>query len=177
MKNTKAFTLIELLVVVLIIGILAAVALPQYQYAVEKSRLAKALMSISNMERAIEIYAQENGLPESEVTFVGPDATANSVIEFQSFICDVEQAWAGTMCRDGDFAYSATCNEAECGIMALRCPNGQCDEEGSNADYMLLETYVPGVSSFADGGICMGNSTLGNKICANMGGKWENLAG
>ncbi len=47
--NKKAFTLLELLVVVLIIGILAAIALPQYKKAVLKSRFA----TIKNMTRAI----------------------------------------------------------------------------------------------------------------------------
>ena len=61
----KAFTLIELLVVVLIIGILAAVALPQYEKAVWKSRLAEVMINLKTIENCFEMYQLENGLPSS----------------------------------------------------------------------------------------------------------------
>ncbi|MBP5616455.1 MAG: prepilin-type N-terminal cleavage/methylation domain-containing protein [Elusimicrobiaceae bacterium] len=65
------FTLIELLVVVLIIGILAAVALPQYQFAVEKSKVTEAILLIKSMEQAIDLYVLENGIPPNDTYFVG----------------------------------------------------------------------------------------------------------
>ena len=57
----KAFTLIELLVVVLIIGILAAVALPQYEKAVEKSRISEARIALNTARKNYQLCVLELG--------------------------------------------------------------------------------------------------------------------
>ncbi len=61
MKNKKGFTLIELLVVVLIIGILAGIALPQYQRAVTKSRVASILPIMRRWKDALMEYKLQHG--------------------------------------------------------------------------------------------------------------------
>lgn len=60
MRNRKGFTLIELLIVVVIIGILAAIALPKFAATKDKAKLASIKSDLRNMMTSEEAYFSDN---------------------------------------------------------------------------------------------------------------------
>lgn len=127
MKN-QAFTLIELLVVVLIIGILSAIALPQYTKAVEKSRMAEALQTSATLRQALDLQVLSNGYEEANLT---ADLLGQLNCNESGFCCSKY------------FCYSAFCNEGSCQVAAYRYQNGDM-ENGDNLydlDWWKIASY------------------------------------
>lgn len=81
-KVRKGFTLIELLVVVLIIGVLASIAIPQYFKVVEKARVSEAMSLIAAIKSAQERHLAKGGAYTSNFTQLDisyPGMTANNI--------------------------------------------------------------------------------------------------
>ena len=78
MRNTKGFTLIELLIVVVIIGILAAIAIPKFANTKEKAYIASMKSDLRNLVTAEEAYFADSVKYSSSVTCTNP-ATAGTV--------------------------------------------------------------------------------------------------
>ena len=142
----KGFTLIELLVVVLIIGILSAVALPQYTKSVEKSRATQALTILNALKTNTDIYLLENGGLPSELTTILPGddrPVMGTALDFDyGHGCgDLEGMIAPTCGVIGNFAFGGYCNSSGCSMNVVKFKG---TPEWDNEEYVASYSYASG---------------------------------
>lgn len=119
--NKKGFTLLELMIVVIIIGILAAIALPRYVDTIERARMSEALGNLDVIRSAMQRYWAEQLGWAGTGTYVGatfanldiddPNADANRMFNYALSGLGVN-AFTATATRTTDATRTVSITEA-----------------------------------------------------------------
>lgn len=147
------FTLIELLVVVLIIGILAAIALPQYQKAVEKSRVTEALTLLKNVQNA---YILQNLADPNRDN----DLAAKDVVDLASGTWSENGNW---FCTKNFFFEFAPPD-----IYGTRSDTISSDCTGYSSYLYSVDIQVPPDEGWEDYHVCDAATDLGYSVCKSL---------
>ena len=192
-RNKKGFTLVELLVVILIIGVLAAIALPMYQKAVMKSRFSAMMPLAKALAEANEVYYLEYGRYSEDptaLTVQGKDTSSESYPDGTSVLIYSDEddlsfvrtenasipnaRYVVYQKHSKNFADTTWCEagdeqaESMCIALGGIIPDGLEGNSGSDADWTayLLSGQAKAGDTFAEAGANSGADMSGSSCNA-----------
>jgi prepilin-type N-terminal cleavage/methylation domain-containing protein len=111
-RNQKGFTLVELMIVVIIVGILAAVAIPMYQGATERAKASEAVAALGTIRGAMRVYYAEHGTYVNAAFVDNAQVTVSSILDVSD--TDLLGRYFSTECYSFNGAPTATAYSIEC---------------------------------------------------------------